>query len=43
MYHLLTMLCAIIGGVATVAGIIDKILFGTNELIKQKISIGKLS
>ena len=43
MYHLLTMMCAIVGGVVTVAGVIDKILFSTHQLIKQKILLGKHS
>ena len=41
MYHLLTMMCAIVGGVVTVAGVLDKILFSTHQLIKQKILLGK--
>ena len=43
LYHLLTMLCAIVGGVVTVAGVLDKILFNTHELVRQKMAIGKLS
>ncbi|XP_063680596.1 endoplasmic reticulum-Golgi intermediate compartment protein 1-like [Bolinopsis microptera] len=42
-YHLLTMICAIVGGVVTLAGVVDKILFNTHQLIKQKLLLGKQS
>jgi len=40
LYHLLTMMCAIVGGIVTVAGILDKILFNTQQLL-MKIELGK--
>ncbi|KAF5837666.1 endoplasmic reticulum vesicle transporter-domain-containing protein [Dunaliella salina] len=41
--HFLTSVCAIVGGVFTVAGIIDAAFFAGERLIKQKLQIGKLS
>ncbi|XP_012940238.1 endoplasmic reticulum-Golgi intermediate compartment protein 1 [Aplysia californica] len=41
-YTFLVMICAIIGGTFTVAGIIDGLVFSASELIK-KAEIGKLS
>lgn len=42
LYHLLTMMCAIIGGIVTVAGVVDKILFNTQQML-MKIDLGKAS
>jgi len=39
--HFLTGLCAIIGGVFTVAGILDKLIYNSSRLIEQKIELGK--
>ena len=39
-YHFLTTSCAIIGGVFTVAGIVDAILYQTGKMLK-KMQIGK--
>lgn len=39
--HLLTSLCAIIGGVFTVAGIIDSFIYHGHRSIKQKMALGK--
>ena len=39
--HFLTGLCAIIGGVFTVAGILDKLIYNSSRLIEKKIEIGK--
>lgn len=39
-YHFLTTLCAIIGGVFTVCGILDNISYSTVKLIK-KVELGK--
>ncbi|KAH6560727.1 hypothetical protein BASA50_007239 [Batrachochytrium salamandrivorans] len=39
--HFLTDLCAIIGGVFTVAGMIDAFMFATQRSIKAKLDIGK--
>eukprot|EP00455_Lapot_gusevi_P028741 TRINITY_DN3077_c0_g1_i8.p1 TRINITY_DN3077_c0_g1~~TRINITY_DN3077_c0_g1_i8.p1 ORF type:complete len:155 (+),score=23.45 TRINITY_DN3077_c0_g1_i8:346-810(+) len=36
-FHFLTQLCAIIGGVFTVAGIIDRVVFATVRQIEKKI------
>ncbi|BBM98063.1 endoplasmic reticulum-Golgi intermediate compartment protein 3 [Marchantia polymorpha subsp. ruderalis] len=41
--HFLTNLCAIIGGVFTVSGIIDALVYHGHRAIKKKIEIGKLS
>lgn len=41
-YHFITMVCAIIGGAFTVAGIIDSIIFSASEAYK-KLQLGKLS
>lgn len=39
--HFLTGLCAIIGGVFTVAGILDKLIYNSSRLIEQKVELGK--
>jgi len=39
--HFLSGLCAIIGGVFTVAGILDKLIYNSSRLIEQKIELGK--
>nr|XP_022913678.1 endoplasmic reticulum-Golgi intermediate compartment protein 3 [Onthophagus taurus] len=39
--HFLTNVCAIIGGVYTVAGLIDSFLYHSVKLIKRKIELGK--
>jgi hypothetical protein len=39
--HFLTGLCAIIGGVFTVAGILDKLIYSSTKMIEQKIELGK--
>ena len=39
--HFLTSLCAIIGGVFTVAGILDKLIYTSTRLIAEKIELGK--
>lgn len=41
-YHFITMVCAIIGGTFTVAGIVDSFVFSATEMYK-KFSLGKLS
>lgn len=40
--HFLTNVCAIIGGVFTVAGLIDSFLYHSVKLIQKKIELGKL-
>ncbi|KAL3280980.1 hypothetical protein HHI36_004205 [Cryptolaemus montrouzieri] len=40
--HFLTNVCAIIGGVFTVAGLIDSFFFHTARLIQKKFELGKL-
>lgn len=42
-FHFLVQLCAIIGGVYTVAGIIDAMVHESLLLLLKKASIGKLS
>jgi len=39
--HFLTSLCAIVGGVFTVAGIIDSVLYQGMRTLKKKIDLGK--
>jgi len=41
--HFLTGVCAIIGGVFTVAGIIDSFIYHSMRSLKKKIEIGKAS
>jgi len=41
--HFLTQLCAILGGVFTVAGMIDRIVYGAIKQIEKKMQINKLS
>ena len=36
-----TGLCAIIGGVFTVAGLIDKIFYTSSRLLEEKLQLGK--
>lgn len=39
--HFLTGVCAIIGGVFTVAGMVDSMLYHSQRALKKKIEIGK--
>ena len=39
--HFLSGLCAIIGGVFTVAGIIDKLVYTSAKILQQKTDLGK--
>ena len=39
-YHFLTTLCAIVGGVFTVCGILDSISYSTVKMMK-KVELGK--
>ncbi|CAL0328919.1 unnamed protein product [Lupinus luteus] len=39
--HFITNVCAIIGGVFTVAGILDSVLHNTINILKKKIELGK--
>lgn len=39
--HFATGLCAIIGGVFTVAGILDKLVYTSSKILQQKIELGK--
>jgi len=41
--HFLTSVCAIVGGIFTVAGIIDSFIYQGQKTIKKKIQMGKLS
>lgn len=41
-YHFITMVCAIVGGTFTVAGIVDSCIFSATEMYK-KFALGKLS
>lgn len=39
--HFLTDLCAIVGGVFTVAGIIDSLLYSAQRSLGHKVDLGK--
>ena len=39
--HFATDVCTIIGGVFTVAGIIDSFLYRSSKLLQQKLQLGK--
>jgi len=41
--HFLTQLCAILGGVFTVAGMIDRLVYGAIRQWEKKVEIGKIS
>jgi hypothetical protein len=41
--HFATNVCAIIGGVYTVAGLIDTLLYYSVKIIQKKIELGKLN
>ncbi len=41
--HFLTSVCAIVGGVFTVSGIVDGLVYGTERLIRKKMELGKFS
>ncbi|GAB5364157.1 hypothetical protein AAMO2058_000944700 [Amorphochlora amoebiformis] len=41
--HFLTQLCAILGGVFTVAGIIDQMVYQSMKQIQKKVQLGKFS
>jgi len=41
--HFLTNVCAIVGGVFTVSGIIDSFIYHGHRAIKKKVELGKLS
>ena len=40
-FHFLTSVCAIIGGVFTVAGIVDAFIYHGQKAIKKKVELGK--
>lgn len=40
--HFITNVCAIIGGIYTVAGLIDSFLYHSIKVIQKKIELGKL-
>lgn len=39
--HFATGLCAILGGIFTVAGILDKLVYSSSKIIQKKIELGK--
>ena len=39
--HFLTSVCAIVGGIFTVAGIIDAFVYHGGQAIKKKVDLGK--
>lgn len=40
-YHFITAVCAVVGGVFTVAGIIDSMAYTTARTFKKKVDLGK--
>lgn len=40
-YHFVTTLCAIVGGVYVVAGMIDSLILGGAEVLRKKLELGK--
>lgn len=40
-YHFITTLCAIVGGVFVVAGIVDGLLHTGAALVRKKVDLGK--
>lgn len=42
-FHFLTSVCAIVGGVFTVAGMIDAAIYHSSRVIQKKIELGKVS
>jgi len=43
LFHFLTQVCAIVGGVFTVAGIFDRVIYSGFKRFEAKLEIGKLS
>jgi len=41
--HFLTGVCAVVGGVFTVAGMIDGFIYNANRSLKRKVQLGKAS
>jgi hypothetical protein len=41
--HFATNVCAIIGGIFTVAGLVDSVLHSSIKAIKRKIELGKFN
>ena len=41
--HFITNVCAIVGGVFTVSGIIDSFIYQSERIIRKKLDLGKLS
>lgn len=41
--HFITQLCAIVGGVFTVAGLVDKFVYGALKHVQKKVELGKFS
>ena len=42
-FHLLTNICAIVGGIFTVASIIDSFVYTAEKTLKKKMDLGKAS
>lgn len=42
-FSFITQLCAILGGVFTVASIVDKLVYGSVQHVQKKIQLGKLN
>jgi len=41
-FHFITQLCAILGGVFTVAGMVDRLVYSSMRHLQKKLDVGKL-
>ena len=41
--HFITSVCAIVGGVFTVSGIIDSFIYHGQQVVRKKVDLGKFS
>lgn len=41
--HFITSVCAIVGGVFTVSGIVDSFIYHGGQAIRKKVDLGKFS
>ena len=41
--HFITSVCAIVGGVFTVSGIVDSFIYHGQQVVRKKVDLGKFS
>ena len=41
--HFLTSVCAIVGGIFTISGILDAFIFHGGQVMRKKVDLGKFS